>query len=43
MTREIPRITKSWRVVAAKAGLKPKQLERMASAFEHVDLTTGLR
>lgn len=28
---------------ATRAGLKPKELERMESAFEHDDLTAALR
>lgn len=40
---ELARGVKTWRVVAAKAGLKPRDLDRMASAFEHADLTRALR
>jgi serine/threonine-protein kinase HipA len=38
IAREVGRVVRTWRTVGAEFGLKPKELERMESAFEHEDL-----
>lgn len=42
IAREVARVVKTWRKAVDRAGLKPKELERMESAFEHDDLTAAL-
>ncbi len=43
VAKEVGRAVSKWRAAAAKAGLQPRDLDRMASAFEHVDLEAALR
>jgi serine/threonine-protein kinase HipA len=38
IAREVGKAVRRWRAVAAKFGLKPRDLDRMESAFEHRDL-----
>jgi serine/threonine-protein kinase HipA len=38
IAREVTAAVRTWRTVAARFGLKPRDLERMESAFEHEDL-----
>ena len=40
--KEVAAVTATWREVAAMVGAKPTAIERMASAFEHEDLTRAL-
>ena len=40
--RQVAEATKQWRAVAGEVGIRPSQIERMASAFEHDDLMTAL-
>ena len=40
---EVGKAVVKWRPVAAEAGITKGQLDRMASAFEHVDLAQALR
>jgi serine/threonine-protein kinase HipA len=35
---EVGKAVATWRKVAAKLGLSPREIDRMASAFEHEDL-----
>ena len=35
--RAVHRATSAWRAVAAARGLRPSEIDRMASAFEHDD------
>jgi serine/threonine-protein kinase HipA len=42
MAREIGTAVAGWREAAAKNGIKPNQIERMASAFEHDDLRAAI-
>jgi serine/threonine-protein kinase HipA len=37
IAREVGKAMRRWRAVAAKFGLKPRDLDRMESAFEHHD------
>jgi serine/threonine-protein kinase HipA len=37
--RQVAAATSTWRSVAAEAGARPAEINRMASAFEHTDLT----
>jgi serine/threonine-protein kinase HipA len=39
IVKEVAAVTASWRKVAAKAGASRTEIQRMASAFEHDDLT----
>lgn len=38
---EVGRAVATWRQVAARLGLTQAEIERMASAFEHVDLSAA--
>ena len=38
VARDVGKTVARWRTIAAKHGLTPAQLDRMASAFEHADL-----
>ena len=40
--REVAASVARWRSIAAEVGIRPAQAERMASAFEHEDLTGAL-
>lgn len=40
--KEVATVTATWRGVAAAVGAAPKEMERMASAFEHEDLSRAL-
>jgi serine/threonine-protein kinase HipA len=40
---EVAAAVRRWRQVAARAGLKGREIERMESAFEHEDLEAALR
>ncbi len=40
--KEVALAVKEWRSVAARFGLKNKEIDRMTSAFEHEDLRKGL-
>ncbi|MDA1370420.1 MAG: HipA domain-containing protein [Proteobacteria bacterium] len=42
IAREVAATVSTWRQVAAKLGLSAAEIERMASAFEHVDLQEAL-
>lgn len=42
LAREVAKVVKTWRKAGAAAGLKPRELERMESAFEHEDLAAAL-
>ena len=41
--REVGAAVSKWHVVAAKTGLKPNEIERMSSAFEHEGLEAATR
>lgn len=41
VAREVGRATAGWRKAAVKLGLKKRELERMATAFEHEDARTA--
>lgn len=41
--KEVAAVTATWRVVAATFEARPAEIRRMASAFEHDDLTKALR
>lgn len=41
--RQVADVTATWRVVAQRAGSKAREIDRMASAFEHADLVAALR
>ena len=43
IAKEAGKAVANWRDVAAEAGITKGQLDRMASAFEHVDLAQALR
>jgi hypothetical protein len=43
VVREVGQAVASWRKVAARIGIAPKEIERMASAFEHSDLAAAIR
>jgi serine/threonine-protein kinase HipA len=43
VAREVARAVRTWRVVGARLGLKPRELVRMESAFEHEDLAIASR
>ena len=38
ITAEVGHVVRGWRSVAGKFGLKPRDLDRMESAFQHRDL-----
>ncbi len=38
IAREVAAVVRTWRAAGKKYGLKPKDVDRMASAFEHADL-----
>lgn len=40
--KEVAIVTATWRGVARDAGVRPREIERMASAFEHDELQRGL-
>ena len=40
--REVAGATRQWRAVAGEVGIRPAQIECMASAFEHDDLAMAL-
>lgn len=40
---EVAAVVRRWRSTAARAGLTAREIERMASAFEHEDLKAALR
>lgn len=40
---EVGRAVLGWRATAARLGIKPSQIDRMASAFEHEDLRAAAR
>jgi serine/threonine-protein kinase HipA len=40
---EVARVTAAWRVVAKEVGARPAEIQRMASAFDHADLTQALK
>jgi len=42
IAREVGAVAATWRDVAAQHGLTPNQIDRMASAFEHDDLTRAI-
>jgi serine/threonine-protein kinase HipA len=42
IVKEVAIATSTWRGVARDAGASPREIERMASAFEHADLTRAL-
>lgn len=42
IAKEVATAVSRWTKVAAKHGIKPPQIERMASAFEHRDLVDAL-
>lgn len=42
IAREVGQAVRPWRVEAARAGLTPEEIDRMASAFEHDDLRAAL-
>jgi serine/threonine-protein kinase HipA len=42
MIKEVAEVTKDWRKVAASVGVKPSEVNRMESAFEHGDLKQAL-
>ncbi len=39
IAREVATVVRTWRAAGKKCGLKPKEIERMQSAFEHDDLS----
>jgi len=39
ISRQVGAVVSTWRAVAATAGARPSEMRRMASAFEHNDLT----
>jgi serine/threonine-protein kinase HipA len=39
---EVAAVTSSWREVAATLGVKPSEIERMSTAFEHDELRIAL-
>ena len=41
--KEVALAVREWRTVATQFGLSKKELDRMASAFEHKDLKKALR
>ena len=41
--REVAQVTSGWRAIAADVGTKASEMNRMASAFEHVDLNRALK
>ena len=43
VARAVAKAVAGWRAVAAKLGIPARQLERMASAFEHGDREAVLR
>ncbi len=40
---EVGRVVATWRLEATKIGLQKKEIDRMASAFEHNDLKTAIK
>lgn len=42
IAREVGRAVARWRATSKKAGIKEAEIDRMASAFEHVDLETAI-
>jgi serine/threonine-protein kinase HipA len=40
--KEVAAVTATWRAIAKEAGARPSEINRMASAFEHDDLTKAL-
>lgn len=43
IVREVAAVVRTWRSAGKKYGLKPRELERMESAFEHEDLARAAR
>ncbi|MEI8123263.1 MAG: type II toxin-antitoxin system HipA family toxin [bacterium] len=43
VVREVGQSVASWRKVAVRIGIPPREIERMASAFEHSDLAAATR
>ena len=41
IARDVGEVVATWREVAAQHGLNPNQIDRVASAFEHADLTAA--
>ena len=41
--REVAQVTSGWRAISADVGTKASEMNRMASAFEHVDLNRALK
>ena len=42
MARAVAEVVATWRSVATQQGATAREIERMASAFEHADLTSAL-
>jgi serine/threonine-protein kinase HipA len=43
IAREVATVVRTWRSAGKRCGLKPKELDRMESAFEHADLVQAAR
>ena len=43
IAREVATVVRTWRLAGKRHGLKPKELDRMESAFEHADLVQAAR
>ena len=43
IAREVATVVRTWRSAGKRCGLKPKELDRMESAFEHADLARAAR